>query len=70
MSTCVSAHALLSAIVARLAKDEGDTDEKELAAILGAGCPRADIEAALAKSDSPRFARARASLARLRSRDP
>ena len=65
MSTCVSAHALLSAIVARLAKDEGDTNEKELAAVLGAGCPRADLEAALATSDAPAFVRARDALARI-----
>ena len=65
MSSCVNAHALLSAIVARLAKGEGDTNEKELAAVIGAGCPRGDVEAALAKGDAPAFARARAALARV-----
>ncbi len=64
MSTCVDAHALLSAILARLAGG-GETDEKELRAILGAGCPRADVEAALAKNDAPAFERARDALSRI-----
>jgi hypothetical protein len=62
----VSAHALLSAVVARLASGAGETDEKELAAVIGAGCPRADVERALAKSDAPAFVRAREALAHVR----
>jgi hypothetical protein len=64
VSTCVPAHALLSAVVTRLANG-GDTSEKELAAVIGAGVPRADVETALAKSDAPSFVRAREALSRI-----
>ena len=64
MSCCVNAHALLSAVVARLAAG-GETNEKELAAILGSGCTRADMEAALSRSDAAPFLRARESLSRI-----
>ena len=65
MSCCVSAHALLSALVARLASGGTDVTEKELVAVIGSGCPRADVERALARSDLPAFARARATLSHI-----
>jgi hypothetical protein len=64
LSTCIPAHALLSAVVARL-QEGGDTNEKELAAVIGSGVPRADVETAFAKSDAPSFVRAREALARV-----
>ncbi len=63
MSTCVPAHALLSAVVARLASGGADTTRQELAAVIGSGVPREDVARALARDDAPGFARARAVLA-------
>jgi hypothetical protein len=64
VSCCVNAHALFSVLLTRLANG-GDVTEKELAAVIGAGCPRADVEAALARSDAAPFLRARDALARV-----
>lgn len=60
---CVTAHALLSALVARLEKGGADATADELRAIIGAGCLREDIEAALARARGERATRARALLA-------
>lgn len=60
---CVSAHALLSAFVARLEGDGADATAAELAAIVAAGCPRVDLEAALVRGNSSASARARRLLA-------
>jgi len=64
VSCCVSAHALLSALVARLTAG-GDVTERELAAVIGSGCPRADVASALAQNDAPPFVRARDALVRV-----
>jgi hypothetical protein len=61
---CVTAHALLSALVARLDGGGADARPDELVSIVAAGCPRADVEAALARSRSDAGARARELLAR------
>jgi hypothetical protein len=58
---CVTAHALLSALVARLARGGPDATLEELRAILGAGCPMEDVRVALAR-DAPAFRRARDTL--------
>ena len=64
MSTCVPAHALLSAVVTRLSQG-GETNEKELRAVIGSGVPRADVERAFADRDEPSFVRAREALSRI-----
>ncbi len=61
---CITAHALLSGLVARLESDGPDATADELIAIVGAGCPRRDVEAALARAQGDRVARARELLAR------
>jgi hypothetical protein len=55
---CVTAHALLSALVARLEADGPDARIDELSAIIASGAPRADVEAALARAKGERAARA------------
>lgn len=62
---CVTAHALLSALVARLEKGGAAATAEELRAIVGAGCPRADVDAALARASGEAAARAREILATL-----
>lgn len=61
---CIPAHALLSGLVARLEADGPDATDRELVAIVAAGCPRADVDAALARARGDRAARARDLLAR------
>lgn len=61
---CIPAHALLSGLVARLEAGGPDATAAELVAIVGAGCPRRDVDEALGRARSERAARARALLAR------
>lgn len=61
--TCVTAHALLSALVRRLETGGPEARADELRAIVGSGCPRADVEAALARASGDAIERARALLA-------
>jgi hypothetical protein len=56
---CVTAHALLSALVARLESGGPDATRDELRAIIASGAPRADVEAALDRAKGERAARAR-----------
>ncbi len=62
--TCVTAHALLSALVRRLETGGADARADELRAIVASGCPRADVEAALARATGDAAARAKELLAR------
>jgi hypothetical protein len=64
MSTCVSTHALLSALVRRVENESYRVTRADMAALLGAGCARADIERSFAK-EGEAFAHARAVLASL-----
>jgi hypothetical protein len=66
---CITAHALLSGLVARLEAGGAEARADELVAIVAAGCPRADVEAALARSAAPACARALALLARTPTRE-
>ncbi len=66
---CVTGHALLSALVARLAKGGRPATEGELAALLGSGCPEGDVRAALAR-EGDAFAEARAALERVLASRP
>jgi hypothetical protein len=61
--SCISPHALLSALVGRLERGGPDARADELVAIVGAGCPRADVEAALARASGEAVLRARDLLA-------
>lgn len=60
---CITAHALLSGLVARLESGGPDATAAELVAIVGAGCPRQDVDAALARARGDHAARARELLA-------
>lgn len=61
---CITAHALLSGLVARLEAGGADATARELVAIVGSGCPRRDVEATLARARGEGAARARELLAR------
>jgi hypothetical protein len=61
---CVTAHALLAALVSRLESGGPDARADELIAIVGAGCPRADVEATLRRTAGESAARALALLDR------
>ncbi len=61
--TCVTAHALLSALVRRLETGGADARADELRAIVASGCPRADVEAALSRASGEAVMRARELLA-------
>lgn len=65
---CVTVHALLSALVRRIDLEGYAPSRAELVALLRAGCPRADIERALGRSDAPAFRAARATLDQLPER--
>lgn len=56
---CVTAHALLSALVSRLEAEGPDATLAELRAIIASGAPKADVDAALGRAKSERAARAR-----------
>jgi DNA-binding phage protein len=62
---CVTVHALLSALVRRVAHDGYAPTRAELATLLRAGCSREDLERALSSSEAPAFEAARATLAQL-----
>lgn len=64
---CVTAHALLSALVSRLEGEGPDATLGELRAIIASGAPKADVDAALGRAKGERAARA---LAMLRDRVP
>ena len=55
---CVSGHALLSAIVARLRRGEADAERREIEALLKVGCSYADIEGAFTREEGASFQRA------------
>lgn len=59
---CVTAHALLSALVARLEGEGPDARADELRAIIASGAPKADVEAALKRAKGERAVRALALL--------
>lgn len=63
MGCCVTPHALLSALVARMRGGGPAASADELRAIVASGGPRADVEAALAREQGEPFERARAVLA-------
>jgi len=44
---CISPQALVSALILRIEREGIVPSEKELAAVLGAGCPREDMRARL-----------------------
>jgi hypothetical protein len=62
MSTCVNTHALVSALAGRVEREGYRPTRADFTGLLGAGCKRADVEAALAKAGDA-FAHARAVLA-------
>lgn len=59
---CVTPHALLSALVARLRKGGPDATRRELETLVKAGCSRDDVVAALSREAGDAFARALALL--------
>jgi len=59
---CVTAHALLSALVSRLEGEGPDARVDELRAIIASGAPKADVEAALRRAKGERAVRALALL--------
>lgn len=65
---CVTVHALLSALVRRIDLEGYAPSRAELAALLRAGCPRADVARALSQSDAPAFRAARATFEQLPDR--
>jgi hypothetical protein len=56
-------------MVARLESGGADATADELVAIVGAGVPRADVEATLGRARSPAARRAEALLARTETRE-
>lgn len=63
---CVTGHALLSALVRRIANEGYRPTVAELAALMPAGCSFADVERALAIGEAEPFAEARRRLEAVR----
>lgn len=55
---CVTPHALLSALVSRLRKGGPDATRRELDTLVGAGCTREEVLAALSREEGDAFTRA------------
>jgi hypothetical protein len=55
---CVTGHAFLSALVARLRSGGADAAQSEIEALLKTGCSYTDIESAFLREDGEAFQRA------------